>query len=109
MKRFWIYSVIKFWLIFRQFTVDLTLGEIPQFFFSIFLPPINEVWGKAMFLLACVILLRRGGGLPQGGRQSALGYATRGVRIQWGFASGGVGRPPGSFRLTESERESDVV
>ena len=79
MKRFWIYSVIKFWLIFRQFTVDLTLGEIPQFFFSIFLPFINEVWGKAMFLLTCVILLRRGGGLPQGGRQSALGVCHQRV------------------------------
>ena len=96
MKRFWIYLVAKFWLIFKQFTVDLRLGEIPQFFFSIFLPPTNEVWGKVMFLLMCVILFRGGGGLPPGGRQSALGVCHRGGSESSGSSHSGGGQttPP---------------
>ena len=34
----------------------------PKILFVAFLPPTNEVWGKVMFLHACVILLTGGGG-----------------------------------------------
>ena len=42
-----------------------------------FLPPANEVWGKAMFLPACVILFTRGGGgeSAYGGSASKAGWA----------------------------------
>ena len=62
------------------------------------LPPINEVWGKVMFLYLCVILYTEGAGSAQhplpigrpGGVKQTLSDA--GLSLSWMQAP--LGRPP---------------